>query len=80
MNKLKIWVEIFAKSLLLLIIATTALVAATYAQNSYHDYGLTAKTIALALIAVSSFFMAIFGHHALVCKPSESITATQREK
>jgi len=84
MNKLKVAAEIFGKSFLLIAIALTAIVAAAYAQDSFHENGLTIKTIALGLIAISLFLIALFSHHYLVCIPSQKVCCTipvpEREK
>lgn len=76
MKKLKIAAEIIGKSLLLMVIAIAAFVAAVYAQISFQEQGATLKSISLGLITLTLFTLVTLpglptSYHSLICEPAE---------
>lgn len=76
MNKLKIAIEIFGKSFLLLVLAVGAIGVATYTLILFQEQGLTVKTVSLSMMAIVLFTLITLpslptSYHNLVCKPAE---------
>lgn len=76
MGKAKIFIEIFGKSILFMVIAVVAFVTLSLTLELFKLEGITFKSITLALITASVWTLIITpdlptNYHNLICKPAE---------